>query len=139
MLPPIYYASLLPSAVVGGQLSLSPRNRVTVSGTYTLPLDESIGVVSIGATFSHTDAHPGINPVAAPTIFLLKASNLLDVNANWRNVFGRPIDLAFFMTNVTNEKRILFPGGAYSFLGIETGHLNLPRMWGFRLKYRFGD
>ncbi len=136
---PIYYAQLNPSAVVGGQLGLSPKNRVTITGTYTLPLSEAVGDVSFGATFSHTDAHPGVSPIVAPTIFLLKASNLLDVNANWRNFMGSPIDLAFFMTNVTNEKRILFPGGAYSFLGLEAGHLNVPRMFGFRLKYRFGE
>jgi hypothetical protein len=43
------------------------------------------------------------------------------------------------MTNVTNEERILFPGGAYNTIGADGGHLNMPRMWGFRLKYRFGD
>lgn len=136
---PIYYAALLPSATVGEPLALSPKNRVTLTGTYTLPLDESIGDISFGASFTHTDATPAVNELISPTFWKLKASNLLDLNANWRGVMGTTIDLAAFMTNATNEKRILFPGGAYSFLGIEGGHLNLPRMWGFRVKYSFGQ
>jgi outer membrane receptor protein involved in Fe transport len=67
--------------------------------------------------------------------YIWKASNLLDLNANWRNVAGAPVDLAFFMTNVTNEERILFPGGAYNTIGADGGHLDMPRMFGFRLKY----
>jgi iron complex outermembrane recepter protein len=136
---PIYYAVLLPSAAPGEQLALSPRNRVTVTGSYTLPLDESIGEITLGASFTHTDAHPAVNQLISPNFHILKESNLLDVNASWRNMFGNPIDLSFFMTNVTNEKRILFPGGAYNTIGADGGHLNQPRMWGFRLRYRFGE
>jgi len=136
---PIYYAALFPSATVGEPLALSPKNRITITGTYTLPLDESIGEVSIGASFTHTDANRAVADIISPNFAVLKKSNLLDVNANWRNVLGQPIDLAFFMTNVTNEKRVLFPGGAYNTIGADGGHLNLPRMWGFRLKYRFGE
>jgi len=136
---PIYYAALLPSAVVGEPLALSPKNRVTVTGTYTLPLDESIGEISFGATFTHTDATPAVNQLISPNFYKLKKSDLLDLNANWRSVLGAPIDLSAFMTNATNEKRILFPGGAYNTIGADGGHLNMPRMWGFRVKYHFGE
>jgi iron complex outermembrane receptor protein len=112
---------------------------VTVSGTYTLPLDKSIGEISFGATFTHTDKTPAVSQAISPNFYVLKASNLLDLNANWRNIAGRPIDLTFFMTNVTNEERVLFPGGAYGTIGADGGHLNQPRMWGFRLRYSFGN
>jgi hypothetical protein len=35
---------------------------------------------------------------------LVPSSNLVNLNVNWDNVAGSPIDAAFFMTNVTNEK-----------------------------------
>ena len=54
-------------------------------------------------------------------------------------MLGAPIDLAFFMTNVTNEALLLFPTGGYFIFGGDGGHSNEPRMWGFRLKYRFGN
>jgi len=136
---PIYYAALLPSAVVGEPLALSPKNRVTVTGSYTLPFDESIGKISFGATFTHTDATPAVNQLISPNFYRLKKSDLLDLNVNWQSVLDTPIDLAAFMTNVTNEKRILFPGGAYNTIGADGGHLNQPRMWGFRVKYHFGE
>jgi iron complex outermembrane receptor protein len=65
--------------------------------------------------------------------------NDLNLNADWRSMFGRPFDLSFFMTNVTNEHHILFPDGAWNTIGAEGGHPNLPRMFGFRVKFRFGS
>ena len=43
------------------------------------------------------------------------------------------------MTNVTNQGRFLFPGGAIYYIGGDSAHVNQPRMWGASLKYRFGD
>lgn len=54
-------------------------------------------------------------------------------------MLGNPFDLAFYMTNVTNQGRILFPGSGFQTIGADGGHVNQPRMFGFRLKYRFGD
>lgn len=135
---PIYYAALFPGTDVGGPLPLSPKHRFTVSGSYTLPLDDSIGKISFGATFVHTDANPATTPAATP-VYLVKKSNLLNLNVNWDSVAGQPIDIAFFITNVTNEARILFPSQGFHQIGIDGGHVNEPRMWGFRLKYRFGE
>jgi len=135
---PIYYSQLFSATEVGGPLALSPKNRVTVTGTYTLPLDESIGHISFGATFTHTDANAATSPEASPLLYKIKASDLLNLNADWRSVMGTPVDLAFFMTNVTNESRILFPTQSWNTFGGDGGHVNEPRMWGVRVKYRFG-
>ncbi|MCP5401141.1 MAG: TonB-dependent receptor [Novosphingobium sp.] len=135
---PIYYAQLTPATQVGGPLPLAPKNRVTVSGNYTLPLDVSIGKISFGATFTHTDAHQARSPEATPA-YLVKASDHLNINADWDSVLGSNFDLSFFMTNVTNEGLILFPTGGYFTFGGDGGHVNEPRMWGVRLKYRFGE
>ena len=70
---------------------------------------------------------------------MLKKSNLLNLNADWHGVGGLPVDLAFFMTNVTNEKRIVFPSQSYNTYGGDGGHVNEPRMWGGKVKYRFGN
>jgi iron complex outermembrane receptor protein len=135
---PIYYTVLLPTADVGEALALSPKNRVTVTGTYTLPLAESVGQISFGATFTHTDSNRAVSPEASPNFYLLAASDLLNLNADWRSVLGTSLDLSFFMTNVTNEKRFVYPITAFTTIGGEGGHLNQPRMFGFRLRYRFG-
>jgi iron complex outermembrane receptor protein len=135
---PIYFAQLFTAAQVGGPLSLSPENRVTLTGTYILPLDTSIGEVSFGATFTHTDANRALSPFASPLLYLIPVANDLNLNADWHSVMGKPFDLSFFMTNVTDEHHILFPDGSWGTYGAEGGHPNLPRMFGLGVKYHFG-
>ncbi|MEZ5736465.1 MAG: TonB-dependent receptor [Novosphingobium sp.] len=136
---PIFYSQLVPVAEVGGPLAQSPKNRATITATYTLPLDDSIGSISFGGTFTHTDANDVHTAQFAPLTHRLRAVDSLNLNAEWESIMGGPIDLSFFMTNATNQKRILYPISVYPTLGAEVGYLNMPRMWGFRLKYRFGE
>ena len=136
---PIFFSELVPAAEAGGSLAQSPKNRITVTATYTLPLDESIGKISLGGTFTHTDANKVHEVRLSPTHNAVKAIDLVNLNADWESVLGSTFDLAFFMTNVTNQKRLIYPIAAYPTIGAEAGYLNLPRMWGFRLKYRFGE
>jgi len=133
---PVYYSQLLPTADVGQSLALSPKNRITVSANYTLPLDESIGKASFGATFTHPDANRAVSPAASPNFYMLKKSDLLNFNIDWDSVGGLPMDIAFFMTNATNEKRFIYPVTALNTIGGEGGHLNQPRMYGMRVKFR---
>ena len=135
---PVYYQAVYPATDVGGPLPLTPKNRVTLSGTYTLPLDESIGSISFGATYVHTDKSFSTTPAASPN-YIVPASDLLNLNANWNSVMGTDFDLAFFMTNVTNEGLILYASQAFHQIGIDGGHVNEPRMWGVKVKYRFGN
>jgi iron complex outermembrane receptor protein len=102
---PVYYSALVTAAQIGGDLSLSPENRVSLTGTYTLPLPSTIGFVSVGATFTHTDANRALSPIASPLLYEIPVANDLNLNADWRSMFGKPFDLSFFMTNVTNSRR----------------------------------
>ena len=93
------YSALIPTAVVGGPLALSPENRVTLTGTYTLPLPDTIGELSISATYVHTDEQ-AFTQATLPELRNLPSSDLVNVNINWNNFISQPVDLAFFMTNV---------------------------------------
>ncbi len=131
----------------GSRLLFAPKNRVTVTGTYTLPLDESIGAISVGATFTHTDkqfqTHTNDIPFALGAIpeayGLLPATDLLNLNLNWKSVAGSPVDVALFATNVTNEKYRVATAGGLTSVGAEFIVLGEPRMYGVRVKYRFGE
>ena len=50
-----YICASAAGPTVGSSLFFSPKNRITLTGTYTLPLDSNLGKLSIGATFTHTD------------------------------------------------------------------------------------
>lgn len=130
------FVAVLPTARSGDRLGYSPKHRITVSGTWTLPLNESIGEVSLGATYVYTARQVVINGNPYGT---LPSSNLFNLNAAWNNVLGHPVDLSFFMTNVTDEYAPMAVNGTWFSEGYETYMGNAPRMWGARLRYRFGN
>lgn len=151
------FLSATPTALPNEPLALAPKHRLSATATYTLPLDENLGRISISATYVYTAeqyaarSSDNINwtvsgvtySVPTATVLgynpgLMPATNLLNLNVNWNNVLGAPVDAAFFMTNVTNE---IYPVNLGTTLG-SAGYENLlygaPRMWGMRLRYRFG-
>jgi len=130
------WCCVVPTARVGESLAFSPRHRIQATLTYTLPLPESIGEISVGGTYVYTAKQQ--SNVGTP-LGLLPSTELLNLNATWKDVAGQPVDIGFFMTNVTNAKFLLAAGGFYNNFGFDSGPINEPRMWGFRLKYRFGE
>ncbi len=137
------YSGVISTAVVGGPLALSPKHRLSVSGTYTLPLDERWGKLSMGATFTYTSkqfANHAADALAFQVGFnpgLLPATSLVNLNVDWNEVGGMPFDLSLFATNVTKEKYPVYGGGLLQ-LGYDVQVLGEPRMYGARLRFRFG-
>jgi len=135
--PPNFPGFLPPAATsrVGGALALSPNHKLSVSGSYTLPLDESIGQITFGATYTYTAK---MIASADSPFGTLPSTNLVNLNASWTGVAGTPIDIAAFVTNLTKEKYPVYIGGTYYSAGIETLLLGQPRMYGLRVRYSFG-
>ena len=119
----------------GGELPLSPHHRVTATATYTLPLSDEIGRVAFAATYTHTSSQIGSD---TSPFGILPESDLLNLNADWNSVLGSPVDLAFFVTNVTEEEFPVNVGNNFASSGYESYITNTPRIWGVRMKYRFG-
>jgi iron complex outermembrane receptor protein len=127
----------------GDELSLSPEHKYTITARYTLPLDESLGRVTLGADFIHTDeqisnyadrnsGNPDISELRT-----LPDTDLVNVNVNWDSIGGSPVDLLIFGTNVTNEKYFAYVPGLAIGTGFETAMLGQPRMYGAQLTWRF--
>lgn len=139
------YQSATAEIESGSPLALSPENKYSLSGNYTLPLPSSIGRLSVGATFVHTDEQlttyayqsPAVLAVFGTDLGVIGARDLLSLNMSWESIANSPIDLSLFATNVTQEEYYQFvPGVATS--GSEFAVLGEPRMYGVRLRYRFG-
>jgi iron complex outermembrane receptor protein len=129
----------------GSPLVLSPENKYSISANYRLPFRESIGRISLGATFVHTDeqvtTYAYQNPILLAAfggdLGVIPASNLLSLNASWESIAGSPVDVSAYATNVTQEHYYQFvPGLASS--GAEFAVLGEPRIYGVRVRYRFG-
>ncbi|MDG2005152.1 MAG: TonB-dependent receptor [Novosphingobium sp.] len=136
------FGQIIPRVQVGSRFNDTPEHKLTATATYTLPLDESIGEISIGATFVHTSGSivDGASPAFVNGIALgvSPSNNLLNLNLDWKGVAGSPIDLALFVTNVTKEVYTVTSGGGWASSGNGDIQLNPPRFYGVRVRFSFG-
>jgi iron complex outermembrane recepter protein len=161
-LRPVPTGSVIPNAI---------PHKLVINGTYTLPLPESIGKLSVGATMVYQSAYRAVSdppvlkdcsvsPTGAPqtantniNLFncgaalppafasnygILPSSNLINLNVNWEKVAGTPVDASFFITNLTNARTILH-ANVQAGSGFISNIIGEPRMYGFRLRYSFGN
>lgn len=127
------FAQIIPRGRPGDPLTYSPKNRLTASGEYRLPLANDLGDLSFGVIYTYTSSQfvDGNNKI--PSI------KLLDLNAGWRNISGSGVDLLGFATNITDEHYFVTSGGGFASSGIEDRLLGQPRMYGVRLRWNFGN
>ena len=136
-LPPTSpYAELRSTVPTGGGLTLAPKHKATITGSYTLPMSKDVGEVTLGVTFSHTSRQ--LLSQTNLTAFLEPLS-LLNLHLSWNDVGGAPVDLAAFATNVTNKRYYTFINGSFATVGYESANIGEPRVVGVRMKVRFGN
>jgi iron complex outermembrane receptor protein len=138
---PVYVLNIATSPHVGDGLPYAPKHKLSLTGNYTLPLDDAIGRVSLGATFTYID--PQISSYSFRNaagqldgLAYLGARQLLDLNVTWNDVGGRPVDLQLFANNVTEKHYTTYLLDVQQ--GFQMAQLGLPRIFGVRVKYRFG-
>jgi iron complex outermembrane receptor protein len=116
----------------------TPKNKFGFSARYHMPfVPEEAGDVSLQASYVHTGriqySTADIEPYGNEPGY-----GLVDLNVDWDNIYGNPVDASFFMTNVTDTLAKIGNVGIYNSTGLVSVIYNEPRMWGFRVKYRFG-
>jgi iron complex outermembrane receptor protein len=133
----VYNAQPTVTADVGGPLPQSPKHKASATATYRLPLSQSIGNISIGATYVYTSKQNTTSPSSSP-FATLDPLYLLNLNLDWRKIANSSFDASVFATNVTNREYYTYVSGLYNVAGFEVASLGQPRMWGMRLRYNFG-
>lgn len=134
---PLAGAVQVPIADVGDSLPFAPDYSGVATLTYTVPVSANNSEVNFGVTYVYTGTQRVAASSATP-FDELEPFRLLNLNINWSSVFGSPLDLALFATNVLDEEYATYHGGVYKALGFEVRTMGQPRMLGARLKYRFG-
>jgi iron complex outermembrane recepter protein len=122
------------------RLAYTPTHQLSLTADYTLPLDENLGVINVGALFHFQTSTSLTDTSALNPDGVEPAYGTLELNAGWKNIFGRPVDLNVFITNVTNK---IYRDGSTSVtqnssIGLNGDVYAAPRMFGLSLKYRFG-
>ena len=115
-----------------------PKWQYAVTGTYHLPVDESWGDIAIALTYSWY-GHQYFTVTAGEIQNIMPSYENFDLRVDWTNVFGQPIDVGAFVTNLTDNTHITGLQTIYTTLGFTSEAFNAPRMFGFSVKYRFGD
>ncbi|MBV9509391.1 MAG: hypothetical protein JO303_03810 [Caulobacteraceae bacterium] len=123
----------------------TPQNQASVDVHYTIPMDERWGSITFGGSWNYQSAVALTDnawesgaAVGLPLASIQAPYALLNFDATWSNVGGRPIDATFFVTNATNKVyRIGADDSSYN-LGTVANIYGEPRMVGGSLKYRFG-
>jgi iron complex outermembrane receptor protein len=114
-----------------------PKWQYAVTATYHLPIDESYGDISISGTYSWY-GHQYLSVNAGEIYPIMPSYENIDLQINWTNAMGYPVDLGFFMTNVQDNVHVVGGFPIYAQLGFTSLVYNAPQMYGFSMKYRFG-
>ncbi len=115
----------------------TPKLQYAVTGTYHLPLDESLGDVAMSATYSWY-GHQYMSVQAGEIYPIQPSYEQVDIRVDWTNFLTYPVDLGFFMTNALDSTHVAGGFPIYTQLGFTSLVYNEPRMFGFSVKYRFG-
>lgn len=136
------FGAINPTVAVGTPFTSAPEHKLTVQGTYELPIDESLGDLSVGVTWVYQSDY--INDGSVPQFVnglplgYTPATNLVNLNLDWKRVGGSPIDFAAFVTNLLEEEYNVASTGAWNSAGVAEILPNPPRFYGVRLRYNFG-
>jgi len=142
----------LNTAAVGDPLPLTPKFGGNLGAIVTLPVPESVGKVEVSALYRYSssfstaasDTNNALNATRAAAglapIPVDKASAVkqLDLNFDWRDIGGHPVDLSLFVTNVNNQVTYTLIQPLFNSFGFDLRYFGQPRMFGGRLKVRFG-
>ena len=129
--------SYTPIAETGDELPFAPEESYVASLIYQLPLPRSIGPIDLSVTYVYTSEQRATGSSASP-FDVIDEYSLWNYNLNWSDIMGMPLDLSLFVTNARDEEYVTYLSGTFNALGFDSRMVGLPKMYGARLKYRFG-
>ncbi len=119
----------------GEPLSFAPENKLVLTGTWIVPIDANWGDMRLSLTYVYTDEMQAVSKETSP-LATLSDYELVNLNFNWSNVLGSPVDVSVFGTNITDEEYRTYLTGNWN-AGFEFGQVGQPRMYGARVRYKF--
>ncbi len=116
--------------------SRTPKNTYSLSARFTPDIPENIGSeLSFGVSYFHSDGFVD-NDGAAATQFT-PAYELVNLNAELRDVAGTKVSIGLYVNNLLNEKYDFAMLDVFSSLGFSARTPGDPRTYGVKLKYTF--
>jgi outer membrane protein OmpA-like peptidoglycan-associated protein len=113
-----------------------PKNKFSGTVRQDLPIPVELGELSVSATYSVQSHVRGDSTFSSTGI--IDGYGLLNLRADWKDVYGIPLDVSMFVTNATDEVYVTKNFGLYNVFGIQDVEYGEPRMIGAQLRYHFG-
>ena len=126
------------STLLGATFPYTPKNKVSVGGSYDIPLADQIGHLVLSATYTYQSKFSTAQSNESEVQYL-PGYGYVNANVALKGIGGRPLDVEVFATNLTNA---LYATGDqdqyFAAAGTVTYTFAPPRMFGVRVKYHFG-
>jgi len=136
--PTAPYTTVSFPTTVGGPLPLAPTSKLSANADYLLPLPQSVGAVKIGAVYTYTSSQ-FVGSAAETPYGTLAGYGLVDLNLDWESIANSPVDVELFVTNLANKLYYDNVSQIYYTEGFEARWIGAPRMYGLRVRVRFGQ
>jgi len=120
----------------GLRFPFTPKNKLSVTGRYHLPMPADRGDLSFAATYllqSSVDAGSDFDQSG-----VIGGYDLIDLRLDWKHAMGTGFDAALFVTNAADTVYRTRVSALYNIFGIAGADYGEPRIFGLQLSYRFG-
>jgi iron complex outermembrane receptor protein len=121
----------------GNEFQHTPKHKITASVTINLPVSERTGTMSLGGNLGWQSQMWLTNDINFPDT-RQDPYALVNMRADWREIFRSRLSAALFVTNVTNKTyRIMQMTASDGSNGFGSALYGEPRMFGVELNYRY--
>jgi iron complex outermembrane receptor protein len=120
----------------GLQFPFTPKNKVSLTGRYHLPIGGDLGDLSLAATYLLQSSVNGGPDYDASNV--IQGYGLLNLRLDWKKIAGSGFDASLFATNAADTVYKTRVSGLYNIFGVAGAAYGEPRIFGFQLAYRFG-
>jgi len=123
--------------LLGSPFPYTPRNKLSLGASYEAPLGENLGTLVLSANYTSQSKFSTDQSNQAQLKYL-PGYGYVNLEADLTNIAGKPLDVALFMSNAGDSQYATGEQDLYTTIGTVTYTFAPPRLYGMRLRYRFG-
>jgi len=134
---------LPPLDLSGSQFKHIPKDQITATIRYMLPLDSALGDISLQANvYYQSDVillyrSPIVDDAIEDLVRIQDAYGVQNYQIDWASLLGSPLDLSLYIKNASNEEYVVGGQPVLAQLGAALYNYGEPRTYGLAATYHF--
>jgi iron complex outermembrane receptor protein len=128
------------SVLQGSGFPYTPRYKASVGAAYEAPLGDRLGTLVVSANYTYQSQFSTAQTNLSQVKYL-PGYSYVNAEADLKTIGGKPVDVALFVDNLTNATYATGLADFYNGGGIGSVSYTFapPRMYGVRIRYKFGS